>query len=288
MTHGDGPTPAAWPGLTLFRSGTTLPRQPVTYMPSLCVVLQGQKRVWVGDEALVYDPLNYLVATLGLPLEFEIQKAAPKEPLLALVLELDLAAVGQLLVDLDDDAEAGIPTETHGPALFVSTLDEDLRAALGRLLAAASKPRDLEILGPSINREILYRVLSGEQGRLLRSLMVGDSATHRISRVVRHLAEHCTEHWTIDGIAARWGMSTSTLHHSFRRVTGMSPLQFIKRTRLHKARMMMFERGLGAAEAAFEVGYESPSQFSREFKRLFGMSPSRAAEALQATSGAPP
>ena len=271
----EGITSTAWPGLTVVRCSSSLPRQPMTYVPSLCVVLQGQKRVYFGEQVLKYDPSNYLMVTVGLPLDVEIE-ASPENHLLALALEIEMAAVSQLLIDLGDEPEEKTRMESRSPALFVSRIDSDLSEALGRLLRAVSRPTDLKVLGPSINREIIYRILRGEQGDMLRTLLLRSNMAHRIARIARYLKDHCAEPWTVELVARKWGMSKSTLHHNFRDVTGMSPLQFIKRTRLHEARAIILEQQMGVAEAGFKVGYESPSQFSREFKRLFGVSPGKA------------
>jgi len=182
-----------------------------------------------------------------------------------------------------DDPPQRLPVTSHSqPALFVSRTSSTLQGALIRLLRLLSNPTDLRILGSSIVREILYRVLQGEQGGQLRHLVLRDSGSHRIATLVRFLNENYSERLTIADTARAASMSNSTLHHRFREVTSMSPLQYLKKIRLHHARTMMVDRGLNATEAGLQVGYGSASQFSREFKRLFGYPPGQVIRGLSA------
>ncbi len=272
----DGVHDTDWPGLLVSRASAPMPRVPVPYRPSLCVVVQGRKQIFLGDETFTYDPLHYLVIPLALPLEMEIGRASREKPVLGLGLEFDMATVSELLLSIDDSPS---PKQTAGPdpqAIFVSRIDTAMQDAMIRLLRLLSDPTELRILGPSVVREILFRSLQSEQGGQLRRLVLRDGGSHRIASLIRYLHENLTEPLSIEDIAGVAGMSTSTLHHKFRDVTGMSPIQFLKKILLHHARMLMVDQGLNAGEAGYQVGYATPSQFSREFKRLFGLPPGQA------------
>ena len=271
----DGLFDTAWPGLLVSRISTPVPRMPISYKPSLCIVVQGQKQIFLGEKTYTYNPLQYLIVPMALPLEMQIDKATVDSPILGLGLELDLTMISELLLGIDDPPP---PLSTAGrshPGLYISRTSAALQDALIRLFHLLADPTDLRILGPSTVKEILYRVLQGEQGSQLRSLVLRDSGSYRIVSLIGYLNEHYKEKLTIDEIARVAGMSTSTLHHKFREVTSMSPLQYLKKIRLHYARTMMIDRGLNANEAGFRVGYGNPSQFSREFKRMFGQPPGR-------------
>ncbi len=269
----DGITNTAWGGLIAARLSTPSPRQPISYNPSLCIVVQGRKRIFLGHESYTYDPLNYLVVPLALPLEMEVLEASPENPVLGLGLDLDMGLVSELLLNLDGTSSRPSTDDASRGALFVSQTSPEMQDALIRLLRLLSDPADLQILGRSVVREITYRVLQSEQGAQLRQLVLHNSDSYRIANLIRHLNGNFNEQMSIEDIARFAGMSTSNLHHKFRRVVGLSPLQYLKKIRLHRARAIMVEQGLNASEACFQVGYSNPSQFSREFKRLFGLPP---------------
>ena len=278
----DGLFDTIWPGLAVSRISTPLPRQPVPYKPSLCIVVQGQKQIFLGERAYTYDPLHYLVVPIAMPLEMEVANATKKNPILGLGLELDLTTISELLLNVDDPPPPSSVARHSQPALFVSRVSFTLQDALIRLFRLLTNPTDLRVLGPSIVREILYRVLQSEQGGQLRHLVLRDSNSHRIASITRFLNENFSERLSIDDIARVAGMSTSALHHRFREVTSMSPLQYLKKIRLHHARTLMVAQGLNAGEAGFQVGYTNPSQFNREFKRLFGVPPGQLVKAMSA------
>ena len=273
IAKGDGLFETSWPGLAVSRISTPFPRQPVPYKPSLCIVVQGQKQIFLGDREYVYNPFQYLVVPVALPLEMEIPIASQNKPLLGLGLELDLTVISELLLNIDDSSQPFPSTKPNQPALFISRTSFSIQDALIRLLRLLSNPTDLNILGASIVREILYRVLQGEQGSQLRNLVFRDGGSHRIAGLIGFLNDNYDRKLSIPEIARFAGMSDSALHHKFREVTNMSPLQYLKKIRLHHARTMMVDRGLNATEAGFHVGYTNPSQFSREFKNLFGLAP---------------
>jgi AraC-like DNA-binding protein len=250
-------------------------RLPMLYKPSLCMVVQGSKQATLEGQRYRYDPGHYLVVGVPLPVQAEILEASPERPFLSLVLELQSSVTTDLLLQLEGaEIDRGAQAEPVGTAIAVSRLDAELADAVVRLLRAVQRPADRATLVPLIVREIHYRVLQGEQGRILRALAFRDSGSHQVARVIRYLEAHHPSPLDVSTIAAAHGMSSSTLHHTFKAVTAHSPIQYLKRIRLHRARELMLQEGCGAAEAAHRVGYGSPSHFSREFRRMFGASPS--------------
>jgi len=269
----DGLFPTASPGLAVSRISSPINRLPMTYQPSLCVVVQGQKKIYVGSETHTYNPLNHLVVPLAMPLEMEVAQATAKNPMLGLGLELDLKMISELLISMDEPVPISTSPNVCPKAIFVSPTSDDVQDALIRLLELLDNPTDLRILGPAITKEVFYRLLQSEQGRHLRQLVQSGSKGHRIAGLIRYLNANYGERLTIEDIAGQAGMSPSSLHQKFRDVTDLSPLQYLKKIRLHHARAAMVEQGLNAREAGYKVGYGNPSQFSREFKRMFGTPP---------------
>lgn len=276
----------SWPGLEILRADHPHERTPVVYQPCICVVAQGRKRAHLGGEAFDYDPLHYLVLSVPLPIEGEIVEASRERPFLALRLQLEARALGELVLEAGEAAGPRGHRKAQ-PAIYISPLGEALTGAVDRLLAALDDPADRKVLAPMAERELLYRVLTGAQGEKLREVALRDSRSHRVSRVVRFLNSHFEESLDIATIASVANMSPSTLHHAFKEVTSTSPLQYLKSVRLHQARLLMLQDGLGAGEAAHRVGYGSDSQFSREYRRLFGAPPSRDVAELRRQAEAP-
>lgn len=275
----DGITPTPLPGLTVFRASEPTGPLAVEYRPSLCVVAQGRKRAVVGDRCFECNPTQYLLVALPMPVSAQTVEASPRQPFLSLVLEIDISDVGQLLLAMP-------PTEQTPPpqsALRVSCMQPSLYDAVVRLLRTARDPTECRVLGPGISREILFRVLSGEQGDTLRSLALRDGHAQRVGRAIQFLHDNFDQPLDVAAIARSVGVSGSTLHHAFKEVTALSPIQYLKKIRLHRA-LLLLTGGLGAGEAAYRVGYGSPSQFTREFKRLFGFAPSRAAREIHAAN----
>ncbi len=266
----DGVFDTSWPGLQVARFSAPIAKSPMPYKASICFAIQGQKRVFLGDEIYTYHALNYLVVPMVMPLDLEITQASPDKPLLGLALELDLTILSELLLNIKSPAKM---VNHNQPAPFVSPISSNVQDALIRLLRLLDNPADLQVLGAAIVREIYYWVLQGEQGDQLRHLLLRDSGSHRIINLISYLNDHYNEQISINEIAQIANMSTSALHQKFRDITCMSPLQYLKKIRLHNARILMVERGIKASDAGFKVGYTNPSQFSREFKRLFGLPP---------------
>lgn len=279
----DGPNPSAWPRLQLLRASRPSQRSAVIYEPHLCLVAQGAKRVFADDQRFDYNPLQYLVVSLPLPLEARIVDASPEKPFLGFSLTIDVGLLSKLLIELDDWGPT-LERRSPQPGLFVSPVDDKLLHAVHRLLTTIDDPLDRKVLAPAAEREILYRLLTGPQGWRLREVVVQDSASQRVARLVRYLEAHLDEPVLVESLAREAHMSTRALHRAFKRVTSMTPMQYLKKLRLHRARTLMLRDGLQAAEAGFRVGYQSPSQFSREFKRQFGASPRREIERLLADS----
>jgi AraC-like DNA-binding protein len=267
----DGILEAA-PGLFLYRFAVpTGPRYGVSE-PSFCVIAQGSKEVLLGGERYRYDAFHYLLASMGLPVVSHIVDASRQRPYLAVRLVLDPATVSAVLLETgllasqsDDDIKA----------LAVSQLDADLLDALVRYVRLLDTPEDLGALAPLIRREIVYRLLLGEQGGRLRQIASVDGRAHRIAKAIEQLREHRGKPLRIAGLARQLGMSVSGFHHQFKAVTAMSPLQFQKQLRLQEARRLLLAGAADAATAGYRVGYDDPAHFSREYKRMFGAPPMR-------------
>lgn len=269
-------------GLLLSRfSNPTEPLHGVS-RPSFCVIAQGSKQVMLGDSLYRYDPAHYLLATVELPVVGQVVEASAERPYLSLRLDLDPALVGSVMV------EAGhLSSRNQGDvrALDVSPLDADLLDATVRLMRLLdTPPAEARVLRPLITREIVYRLLKGEQGNRLRHLALLGGHTDRIAEAVERLRREFNQPLRIESLARELGMSVSGFHHHFKALTAMSPLQFQKQLRLQEARRIMLGENLDAASAGYRVGYDDASQFSREYKRLFGQPPVRDVERLRETA----
>lgn len=266
------------PGLSLFsREETTEPMSGI-YEPSVCLIAQGAKRVVLGTDSYTYDARHYLLTSLHLPTVFQITEASPNKPYLGLRLILNQRELSQLLADSE------IPPPRNRKSdrgMAVSEVTLPLVSAFLRLIDLLDEPEDIRILSPIIQREITYRLLVGEQGSRLREIASAGSQSNQIARAIDWLKDHFAEPLRIDDLASQVRMSTSTFHHHFRAMTALSPLQFQKQLRLQEARRLMLSDRLDASSAAFEVGYESPSQFSREYKNLFGAPPMKDIKCLR-------
>jgi AraC-like DNA-binding protein len=264
-------------GVHLIRSNKPFPRMPVVYEPCIVIVGQGRKIGYLGDQIYIYDPFNYLVLSVPLPFECETQ-ASPEEPYLAVSVRVDPGTVGELLIEMDDECGIGRAV----PRGICSTpMTCELISATVKLLECLKSHLDSRILGPQIVREIVYRVLYGEQGEVLRALAVRHSRFSQIARVLRRIHAEYNKELDIESLAREANMSISTFHHNFKSVTSESPLRYLKNIRLQKALMLMIRDGLNACTTAEKVGYESASQFSREFRRYFGNSPADEAAKLR-------
>lgn len=265
-----GFVPGPLDGVKFMHANRALPRSPVLYEPSICILAQGRKRGYIGEESFVYDAQQYLVMSVPLPFEVETE-ASEAEPLLGIALQVDLTILADLLMALD---QAGSYAQSAAKGFFATPVDDVLGDAVLRLLEVMAGPAiEARLLGPAIMREIYYRVLTGSQGGALRAALAHHSQFGKVAKALRRI--HHEFHGDLDValLASEAGMSPAAFHAHFKAVTQTSPIQYLKTTRLHRARLMMVQDGLNAAVAASRVGYESASQFSREFKRLFGRSP---------------
>jgi AraC-like DNA-binding protein len=259
-------------GLALFQRDKPTQPESRMYEPRICLIAQGAKRVLLGDDTYVYGERHFLITSVNLPTVVQITKASREKPCLGLILKLDQREISQLIVD------SNLPfprpqQSSRGMATGEVTLP--LLTAFQRLIDLLAEPKDIPILAPIIQREIFYRLLVGDQGARLRQMASSGSQSQQIARAIDWLKDNFTQPLRIDDLATQVNMSTSTFHHHFRTLTAMSPLQYQKWLRLNEARRLMLIENQDAATVAFQVGYESPSQFSREYSRLFGEPPLR-------------
>lgn len=244
------------------------------YRPMLCFVLQGAKEAIIGGNVLHYDPAHYFITALDIPASARIIGASPEQPYICVILELDTEALSALLPDVPAQPE------TPGAAFATSPVTPELIDAWRRLLSLLDVPQDIPVLAPLIERELLYRLLQGPQGGVLRQVAQSDTRLSQVRRVVAWIREHYNEPMRVEALAELAGMSLASLHRHFKAATTMSPLQYQKSLRLQEARRLLISR-YDASRAGFAVGYESSSQFSREYARLFGVPPGRDALRLR-------
>lgn len=282
----------ALPGLRVFRADSLNGSVCGVYEPSVALIVQGSKRVVLGGDTLVYGRGHFLVTSLDLPAVATILEASPERPYLSLVLRLDLREIAGLMLSGQLPASASLPlparTAREQPAhraMAIGQVTLPLLNAFGRLLDLLEHPQDLPVLAPLVQREIHYWLLTGEQGGRLRQIAAVGSQGHQIARAIDHLKTRYAEPLRVEDLAREVRMSVSTFHHQFKALTAMSPLQYQKQMRLTEARRLMLADHLDASTAAYRVGYESPSQFSREYSRQFGAPPARDIAGLRA---APP
>src|SRR4051794_15910467 len=272
-------------GLLLNRS--SIPTEPLhgVSKPSFCVIAQGSKQVMLGDSLYRYDPAHYLLATVELPVVGQVVEASAERPYLSLRLDLDPALVGSVMVEA-----AHLSSRDRGDvrALDVSPLDADLLDAVVRLLRLLDSPAEARVLRPLITREIVYRLLMGDQGNRLRHVALLGGHPDRIADAVERLRRDFDQPLRIDSLAQELGMSVSGFHHHFKAVTAMSPLQFQKHLRLQEARRLLLGEDLDAASAGYRVGYHDAAHFNREYKSLFGVPPMRDVQRLRDAASAVP
>src|ERR1700729_2177723 len=280
LTPFDGSHQSALPGLALTRGSVPTVCMPTIFQPCLAIVVQGRKSAVLNDEVFHYDALNYLVVSVTLPGMGQVLEATPEHPYLSLRLNLDLEEIARLVLELGN---RGPSPATSDRGLFVARLDEPLLDAVLRMVKLLDTPEDIGVLAPVVQREIYYRMLRGELGYRLVDLAQCEGGNHRVVRAIEWLKQHYAVTLRIEELAEAVHMSPSALHHRFKAVTAMSPLQYQKHLRLHEARRLMFADGVDCATAGHRVGYESPSQFSREYRRLFGAPPRAEIERLRET-----
>jgi len=265
-------TETVLPGLSFYWRDE--PTEPVSamYDPCICLAVQGAKRAVLESDEYVYDAQHYLITPINLPTVVQILEASPEKPYLGLVLDLDMRTLAELMLD---SALPQPQTRQPGHAMATGRVTPELLNAFKRLVDLIEEPKDIPILAPIIKREIFYRMLTGDQGARLRLMASAGTQGNRIAQAIDWLKENFMQPLRVDALASQVNMSTSTFHHHFRALTAKSPLQYQKWLRLNEARRLMLTEQQDATTAAFQVGYESASQFSREYSRLFGAPPLR-------------
>jgi AraC-like DNA-binding protein len=271
------------PGVSLHRR--TAPTAPcsATYEPGITVMAQGRKRVSLGGTTFIYGESRYLLTSLDLPIVSQIMEASEKAPCLAMSLKLEMPVVRELL---NREEIQVAETSSDSPAMATGKVTAEFLSACNRLIDLLDAPQDIPFLSGLIQREIIYRILRGPEGVRLRAIATLGDQSHRTARAIAWIRTNYAKPLRVEDLADLAGMGVSTLHHHFRALTSMSPLQYQKQFRLQAARGRMLIEGLDAASAAFEVGYESASQFNREYSRFFGQPPMKDIRTLRA-SGAP-
>jgi len=277
---GDGVHATPIPRVFLLRSSYRTEQLHAVQEPAVCFVAQGRKRVMAGQSVYVYDRAKYLIASVDVPIIGQILEASPAAPYLCLRLDLDPALIGALMLEAKT-REGGV--SEPGPALSLSDVTSELLDAAIRLVRLLAAPQDIPILAPLAEREILYRLLLGDQASKLRQIAFSESKLQQVNRAIGWIKRNYREPFSIEAVAAEARMSPSTLHEHFKAVTSMSPLQYQKQMRLQEARRLILSQSLDAATASHSVGYESPSQFSREYKRTFGAPPAQDIARLRAS-----
>lgn len=269
-TPGDGFWQTRLPVLSILRSAATANRVPAVQRPMFCLIVQGAKEVTVGQRVYRYTPPQYLLSTVDLPMTGEVIEATPRKPYLCFALAIEPSAVFDVL-----EQTSIVPAADTRPAVSVGEADAALVDAVLRLARCIPSTNDCAVLAPGILREITYRLLTGPLGAIVRDIGVVGSRTQRVAKAIAHLKNAFAEPMAIIDLARLAGMSVSSFHEHFKKVTTLSPLQYQKQLRLHEARRLLMADSGGAGDVGFRVGYQSASQFSREYARYFGHPPTR-------------
>lgn len=275
---GQGLFPTPMSGVNIIRSFQDMMPMRRIYRPSLCVVLQGAKQILFGQDTLDYGAMECLVVSMELPATGRIAKASPSEPFIGITIDFNVAMIREVLEQL---GPSSVTDAGPGPCVFVGQVDEPLAECVLRLVRMADTPKAVPILYPSVMREICYWLLSGPHGGGIRKLALPETQTERVAKAIYFLRDNFTRTLRVEQLAETARMSPSSFHQHFKALTSMTPLQYQKQLRLLEARHLMVSDALGVAEAAFRVGYESASQFSREYSRMFGAAPKRSVMSLK-------
>ena len=280
----EGYTLTRLPGVRLLRSDRPLARTPVLYDPGIVIVCQGVKRGYLGGQVYQYDAQHYLAVSVPVPFTMETDASA-QAPLLAIYLHLDLQLAADLLIELGE--QEGTPA-TPAQSMMSSPMQAPMQATVLRLLEALAEPLEAAVLGPALVREVYFRVLTGAQGGAMREALAMRGRFGSIGRLLRTIHAGYATTLDVGQLATEAGMSVATFHDYFRAITGTSPKQYVKSTRLHQARLLMLRQGMTAEAASLAVGYASPSQFNREFKRLFALPPAAEVARMRRSFALPP
>ena len=270
--NGEGKFKTAVDSLSFYRSHAPSQEFLATiYEPSLCLVIQGAKAVGIGEEMFGYDPRTYLLASTHVPAKVKITEASEEKPYLSLMISFSMEQIFEVLKEIDRGNTKYIQQPKRG--LYFGDIETKLIEPITRLIRLLNSPEDISMLSPLVTKEILYTLLRDEGGDFIRQYIMDGSATQRVVKVITKIKDDLRESFSVEELAKLVGMSESSLYQNFKKVTSMSPLQFQKALRLQEARQMLMTQNIEAAQVAFEVGYQSPSQFSREYSRMFGLPP---------------
>ncbi|WP_246183307.1 AraC family transcriptional regulator [Paenibacillus methanolicus] len=280
----DGRTPTKVPFLSIIKHSRDTPRSPGVLTPSFCLILQGMKRLYLGQEIYRYGAGDYLAALIDMPASAQVVGAEEQSPYLGLRIDLTTDDIASVVM------EAGIATESRGKGpragAFIGRSDAELLDIFFRLLKIIDKPQDARFLSELLKKEMIYNLLSGEYGHLFVQKALFDQRADGIGKAIQWIKENYARSFAVEELAKSCSMSTSGLHHKFKAITTMGPLQYQKQLRLQEARRLMLSGPIGVTTAALTVGYESPSQFNREYRRLFGLPPLQDRKAMRKASGA--
>lgn len=267
----DGILESGIEGFGFFRSSQTSEFTTAIYEPSLCIAVQGAKAVGFGDELFSYSPTTYLLSSVHMPLRVRIQEASTERPYYAVMLKFSMEQIFETIKDMENNGVKSSGKPERG--LYFGDMNLRLLEPIARLVRLLDSPKDIPILAPLIKKEILYIVMQGKGGDFIRQYIIDGSATQRVVEAITKIKDGFREKLNFENIAKSIGMSESSLYHNFKKVTAMTPLEFQKSLRLREAKQMLLNQSVDASEVAFAVGYESPSQFSREYSRMFGLPP---------------
>lgn len=285
LAPNEGYNLTALPDVRILRSDHPLSRTPVLYDPGIVIVCQGRKRGFFGDQVYLYDEQHYLAVAVPVPFTMETE-ATPEHPLLAIYMHLDFQLAAELMIQIDRHQS---PTQKNvAQSLMSSPMDAALRVSVTRFLETMSQPLEAEILGPALVRELYFRVLTGAQGNAMRAALAMQGQFGKIGKALRHIHATYAQPLNLSQLASEAGMSVPTFLNHFKAITHTSPMQYVKSTRLHQARLLMVRQSMTAEAACHAVGYLSASQFNREFKRLFGLTPTAETKRMRENFALPP
>jgi AraC-like DNA-binding protein len=274
----------ALPDVRFLRSNRPLKATPVLYDPGIVIVCQGRKRGYFGDQVFVYDNQHYLAVSVPVPFTMETDASAD-EPLLAIYMHLDFQLAADLMLELAQHGRGG---DTAPAGMMSTPMDLGMAESVLRFLEVMGDPLRARILGRALVKELYLHVLAGDQGGAMRAALSMQGQFGKVARAIRRIHQSYSSGLAVEELAKESGMSVPSFHAHFRSVTNTSPIQYLKSTRLHQARLLMVRNGMTAAAASYEVGYGSPTQFSREFRRLFGRSPLDEVRRMKAEFAVPP
>jgi AraC-like DNA-binding protein len=273
LAHQEGFNTTLLPGIDIYKASQPRQREPLCYEQGVIIVGQGSKRVFLGNAVYEYNPNNYLVLSVPIPAECET-RAAPNEPMLALTVDIDIALLNQIIAEMDNHINQDmLAKHDKHKGLFLASTTPELKDTVHRLLVALQSPADCNVLGPGIVHELMYRIMCGENASSLYALAMKNTNIARVDKALKLIHSSYRESMDVESLATLVNMSPSAFHRAFKDVTSSSPIQYLKKIRLSKAKALLIEGRARVNEAATEVGYESAAQFSREFKRYFGTSP---------------